>query len=243
MSPTAAVFIRFPYVPPTRNELSSKQRRTHITHPHDARTVFPFTSPIEGRISRARTHGATPTSAPALSMLSSVTSSSEDTVLNKSLVDFADGLSYPRVLPTSEQVFTTVHSEFGHCGNEDYRYTSQHRAGTLYKSIPEQDPPYYILLTAYISYILVICLGHVHDFVGKRFWAADYRHLLPWNVSARLSCVLITMSRAGEHIRVTGVCGVELGFRLVLHASSQAPHRRLLLPAHHWCPRTHHRPP
>nr|VWO99494.1 UDP-glucose 6-dehydrogenase (EC [Ganoderma boninense] len=118
----------------------------------------------------------------AASYLSAV---SEDTVLEETADDFTDGLSYPRVPPTSDQVFTTVHSEFGHCANEDYRYTSQHRAGTAYKSIPERDPPYYILLTTYISYIIVICLGHLRDFVGKRFRAASYRHLLPWNVSGR----------------------------------------------------------
>ncbi|TFK89332.1 serine palmitoyltransferase 2 [Polyporus arcularius HHB13444] len=119
-------------------------------------------------------------------MSSSATSSSEDTVLDERQ-DFTDGLSYPRTPPTSSQVFTTVHSEFGHCGNEDYRYTSRHRAGTPYESYPEQDPPYYILLTTYISYLLVICLGHLRDFVGKRFRHVNYRHLLPWNGYAALN--------------------------------------------------------
>ncbi len=123
-------------------------------------------------------------------MSSSITSSSQDTVLDENTLDFTDGLSYPRVPPSSDQVFATVHSEFGHCANEQYRYTSQHPKGTPYKSIPEQEPPYYILLTTYISYILVICLGHLRDFVGKRFRAAQYRHLLPWKVSTSLTSFL-----------------------------------------------------
>ncbi|KAI0654127.1 serine palmitoyltransferase 2 [Cubamyces menziesii] len=150
-------------------------------------TAASYLSAVSEADARARKHGATPASTPALSMSSSVTSSSEDTVLDESNVDFTDGLSFPRVPPTSSQVFTTVHAEFGHCANEEYRYTSQHRAGVPYKSIPEQDPPYYILLTTYISYILVICLGHLRDFVGKRFRAANYRHLLPWNGYAALN--------------------------------------------------------
>lgn len=93
-----------------------------------------------------------------------------------------DGLAYPRVPPTSEQVFTTVHTEFGHCSNDEYRYTSQHNAAHPVKGIVEQDPPYYVLLTTYMSYILVIIFGHLRDFFGKRFKALDYRHLLAHDV-------------------------------------------------------------
>ncbi|EIW53578.1 serine palmitoyltransferase 2 [Trametes versicolor FP-101664 SS1] len=150
-------------------------------------TAASYLSAVSKADARARKHGATPASTPALSMSSSITSSSQDTVLDENNLDFTDGLSYPRVPPSSDQVFATVHSEFGHCANEQYRYTSQHPKGTPYKSIPEQEPPYYILLTTYISYILVICLGHLRDFVGKRFRAAQYRHLLPWKGYAALN--------------------------------------------------------
>ncbi|KAI0822044.1 serine palmitoyltransferase 2 [Trametes gibbosa] len=126
-------------------------------------------------------------STPAPSISSSVTSSSEEAVPNEGNVDSADGLLIPRIPPTSDQVFTTVHSEFGHCANEQYRWTSQHRKGTPYKNIREQDPPYYILLTTYVSYLLLICLGHLRDFVGKRFRPADYKHLHLWNGYAALN--------------------------------------------------------
>ena len=74
----------------------------------------------------------TPTSKPALSTSSSVAGSSEDSILRKGEVktyDNDDGLSYPHIPPTSEQVFNTLHSEFGHCANEEYRFTSQHPIG------------------------------------------------------------------------------------------------------------------
>ena len=96
--------------------------------------------------------------------------------------EIQDGLTYPKVPPTSEQVFTTVHTEFGHCANENYRFTSQYNPAHPLQGLKEQDPPYYILLTTYISYILVIIFGHLRDFFGKRFKPNDYRHLLAHDV-------------------------------------------------------------
>ncbi|TFY53039.1 hypothetical protein EVJ58_g9670 [Rhodofomes roseus] len=146
-----------------------------------------YLSAVSEADARARAHGGTPSSTPALSLSSSVTTSSSDTVLDDPDAEFDDALSYPRNPPTSEQVFTTVHSEFGHCANEQYRFMSQHKPGTPYRSYPEQDPPHYILLTTYLSYLLVICLGHLRDFVGKRFRRSAYRHLLAHDGYAALN--------------------------------------------------------
>lgn len=137
----------------------------------------------------ARSPSPAPSSTPALSFSSSATASSTDTekaddeyygelvVMNK-----ADGLSIPTTPPTSSQVFTTVHSEFGHCANEDYRWYQSAHPGDRYDS-HEQDPPYRILLTTYISYLLLICLGHMRDFFGKRFRSKNYKHLKERDVS------------------------------------------------------------
>ncbi|OCH87163.1 serine palmitoyltransferase 2 [Obba rivulosa] len=150
-------------------------------------TAASYLSAVSEADARARAHGGTPNSTPALSLSSSLTTSSEDTVLDESGAEVVNALLYPRLPPTSEQVFTTVHTEFGHCANEDYRYTSQHRAGTSYKSNAEQDPPYYILLTTYLSYLMVICLGHLRDFVGKRMRPSFYKHLVARNGYAALN--------------------------------------------------------
>jgi serine palmitoyltransferase len=136
---------------------------------------------------RARTlaNVVSPTSTPALSVSSSVTASSEDSVLREGepkMYHNDDGLSYPRIPPTSEQVFNTVHSEFGHCANEEYRFTSQHPVGKPVPHHEERDPPYYILLSTYISYMILICLGQLRDFIGKRLRPAAYTHLQPHNV-------------------------------------------------------------
>jgi serine palmitoyltransferase len=125
---------------------------------------------------RLRKRGATPTSTPALSFSSSLT---EDSLAD----DDYDILAQPNTAPTSEQVFNTVHAEFGHCANDQFRYTSQHMKGTPVVAHEEQDPPYYILLSTYISYLILICLGHMRDFFGKRLHPSAYAHLMPHAVS------------------------------------------------------------
>jgi serine palmitoyltransferase len=105
-----------------------------------------YLSAVSQADARARSHGGTPTSTPALSVSSSITSSSEDTALDES-DDGADGLLHPRKPPTSEEVFTTVHTEFGHCANEEYRYTSRHDPKNASLDHVEVDPPYYVLLS------------------------------------------------------------------------------------------------
>lgn len=152
-----------------------------------------YLSALSQADARARNSRA-PTATPALSLSSSVTSSSEDTVLNESdEFESIDGLSLPSRPPTSEQVFTTLHTEFGHCANEEYRLTSQHTLGEPVPAHVEQDPPYYILLSTYISYLILICVGHVRDFVGKRLSPKSYTHLVPRNVSFYCS-LAITLS-------------------------------------------------
>ncbi|KAF7440174.1 serine palmitoyltransferase component [Pleurotus ostreatus] len=145
-----------------------------------------YLSALSEADARARGLSKSPTSTPALSLSSSITESSEDTVLNELDDDNRDGLLFPSCAPTSEQVFTTVHTEFGHCSNEDYRYVSQHIPGATLEVV-EKDPPYYILLTTYISYLILICVGHVRDFIGKRIYPGAYKHLMPHNGLAPLT--------------------------------------------------------
>jgi len=142
-----------------------------------------YLSALSQADARARVGGRAPTSTPALSLSSSVTSSSEDTVLDESELDNSDGLALPAHAPTSEQVFTTIHTEFGHCANGEYRYMSRHTAGAPVEGHIERDPPYYILLSTYISYLILICVGHVRDFIGKRLNPSFYKHLVPRDVS------------------------------------------------------------
>ena len=49
------------------------------------------------------------------------------------------------------------------------------------------EPPYYYLLTTYISYLILIIFGHIRDFFGKRFRQEHYRHLQARNGYAPLN--------------------------------------------------------
>ncbi|KAJ7216537.1 serine palmitoyltransferase 2 [Mycena pura] len=124
---------------------------------------------------------------PALSLSSSITSESEDSVLHEDGEHgkSTNSLEYPSRAPTSEQVFSTVHAEFGHCANEAYRFTSEHIPKETVEFVP-LEPPYYTVFTTYISYLILICIGHMRDFVGKRLRPKAYRHLMPQDGYAAL---------------------------------------------------------
>ncbi|KAK4690029.1 serine palmitoyltransferase, partial [Tremellales sp. Uapishka_1] len=80
---------------------------------------------------------------------------------------------------------TIRHTEFGHCNNPNWRWTSQYNSDE--KLHVAAQPPYYILLSTYISYLLLIVLGHVRDFFGKKFHPKAYEHLMPKNGYAALN--------------------------------------------------------
>lgn len=59
-------------------------------------------------------------------------------------------------------------SQFGPLSSQSHLYTSKSHGEPLEAPI-EDEPPYYYLLTTYISYLILILLGHIRDFFGKRF--------------------------------------------------------------------------
>ncbi|KAE8134523.1 pyridoxal phosphate-dependent transferase [Aspergillus pseudotamarii] len=73
-----------------------------------------------------------------------------------------------------------ANAQFGTIGHPSHRYSSQHPGGVFPEPIMD-EPPYYYLLTTYISYLILIAFGHVRDFFGKRFREENYRHLKPRN--------------------------------------------------------------
>lgn len=79
--------------------------------------------------------------------------------------------------PSREEARRTAraHAQFGPLGSQKHRYISQFD-GQFEEPI-EDEPPYYFLLTTYISYLVLIVFGHVRDFFGKRFRREHYSHL------------------------------------------------------------------
>ena len=101
---------------------------------------------------------------------------------------------------------TFKHSEFGHDNNPNWRWTSQvslvrrrserecgREADEQWNPDepihPEEEatPPYYVLITTYLSYLLYIIIGHTRDFLGKRFYPKYYSHLMAHDVSPPVS--------------------------------------------------------
>lgn len=72
--------------------------------------------------------------------------------------------------PSSEEVSRKrrFDAQFGPLNHISHRYVSKHHGEPLKAPIID-EPPYYYVLTTYISYLLLIALGHIRDFFGKRF--------------------------------------------------------------------------
>ncbi|GME28173.1 serine palmitoyltransferase [Neofusicoccum parvum] len=68
------------------------------------------------------------------------------------------------------------HAEFGPLGSKSHLYSSRF-VDEQFPDPIEDEPPYYFLLTTYISYLVLIIFGHVRDFFGKRFKQNNYKHL------------------------------------------------------------------
>lgn len=74
------------------------------------------------------------------------------------------------------------HAEFGYSGGK-YEYTSEFRQSSGVGGEELEEPSHFIYLTTYISYIFLILIGHMRDFIGKRTHRKSYEHLMPHNVS------------------------------------------------------------
>ncbi|KAI9755087.1 MAG: triosephosphate isomerase [Chaenotheca gracillima] len=78
--------------------------------------------------------------------------------------------------PAEARRIARAHAQFGPLGHPTHRYTSRFEGGDFPEPVID-EPPYYYLLTTYISYLILIIFGHVRDFFGKRFREEHYRHL------------------------------------------------------------------
>ena len=88
--------------------------------------------------------------------------------------------------PAEARKLARQHAQFGPLGHHSHRHTSRH-LGSEYADPTMDEPPYYYLLTTYISYLILIIFGHVRDFFGKRFREERYRHLQAQNGYAALN--------------------------------------------------------
>ncbi|KAK7530841.1 serine palmitoyltransferase-like protein 2 [Phyllosticta citribraziliensis] len=78
--------------------------------------------------------------------------------------------------PEEARRIAKQHAEFAPLASKDHLYSSKFLEDHFPDPI-EDEPPYYFLLTTYISYLILIIFGHVRDFFGKRFKQDNYKHL------------------------------------------------------------------
>lgn len=88
--------------------------------------------------------------------------------------------------PAEAKRLARQHAQFGPLAHQSHRYTSRFQGGVFPEPVID-EPPYYYLLTTYISYLILIIFGHVRDFFGKRFREEHYRHLKARNGYAPLN--------------------------------------------------------
>jgi len=67
-----------------------------------------------------------------------------------------------------------IDSQFGPIGSQTHRYVSKHKGGPLPQLVID-EPAYFYLLTTYLSYMILIAIGHTRDFFGKRFKPEKYK--------------------------------------------------------------------
>lgn len=88
---------------------------------------------------------------------------------------------------TTDEYRRRMEAQFGPLTDPSHRYISMHHGEPLEVPIID-EPTYYYVLTTYISYLLLIFLGHTRDFFGKRFGnPKHYRTLKPQNGFAALN--------------------------------------------------------
>lgn len=92
----------------------------------------------------------------------------------------------PNAPPDDRSDEVKAEMEFGKLTSKDYLYTSKHPVGEPLPTPIDDEPPLVIHLATFLSYLILIIIGHVRDFFGKLFRPEDYSDLVekdgyaPW---------------------------------------------------------------
>ncbi|KAK7684614.1 serine palmitoyltransferase component [Cerrena zonata] len=76
--------------------------------------------------------------------------------------------------------------EYGRLTSKEYLHVSKHPVGEPLPVPIDDEPPYSIYIATYISYLILIIIGHIRDITGKIFKPKDYEYLVekdgfaPW---------------------------------------------------------------
>ncbi|GAA5992153.1 hypothetical protein JCM10908_001792 [Rhodotorula pacifica] len=81
-------------------------------------------------------------------------------------------------IPEPEDPYSLRHSEYGYDVDPAHRTVSQHTPGMSLKA-SDEEPSVWVYLQTYLSYAVLMIIGHLRDWVGKRLFPASYSHLRP----------------------------------------------------------------
>lgn len=92
----------------------------------------------------------------------------------------------PDAPPDSYTVEERAEREFGKLTSDEWLYVGKHDGKTPLPKPVMDDPPYFILIITYLNYLILIIIGHMRDFFGKRFQPDSFKDLMdkdgyaPW---------------------------------------------------------------
>lgn len=92
----------------------------------------------------------------------------------------------PLIPPEQISIEDKKENEYGHLTSEDYLYQPKSRNGQPLTEPILDTPPYYVSVFTYLNYLILIILGHIHDFFGLIFQRDKYSYLMeqdglaPW---------------------------------------------------------------
>jgi len=107
---------------------------------------------------------------------------------------------------------TKRNAQFGRIGDPSHRHISRHPRGV---SVPQpimDEPPYFYLITTYISYLIFIIFGHVRDFFGKRFKQSEYAHLREQDVPPPSPSEPSGATLSFGRLMLAGICTAQFRF-------------------------------
>ncbi|CAR30362.1 serine C-palmitoyltransferase LCB2 [Lachancea thermotolerans CBS 6340] len=88
--------------------------------------------------------------------------------------------------PAKQSVEHKKNNEFGPLTSDEYLYQVHSRNGEPLRDPVLDAPPYYVVVITYLNYLILIILGHIHDYLGMTFQKEKHRELLekdglaPW---------------------------------------------------------------
>ena len=190
---------------PTATPTMSNRRSSRLSSippftsesPPNTTSLHPSSPPANARFALfTKSHSSTVATTPAdaKSYLTAALSRSDREHAMALAADRLASLPTPSPSPSAatsprDDAESGAHQQFGVCADTRWRYISENDHGVALAKPEAEEPSYFIVITTYLSYLLLISVGHMRDYFGKKLYKADYRHLVENDVSSTLNVI------------------------------------------------------